>query len=81
MKNARSAMLARCQLEAERARIKAETAHSPEHKRDFQFMEMRWLMLARQYDTKGPRGNLAFAPHAASYSINQVADNAWTAEA
>ena len=61
MKDACSAMLARCHLEAEKARMRAETAHSPEHKRDFQFMEMRWLMLARQYDTKRPRGSLASA--------------------
>jgi hypothetical protein len=57
MKNARSAMIARCNVEAEKARMRAETAYSAEHKRDFQFMELRWLMLAREYqDAKGPGG-------------------------
>jgi hypothetical protein len=50
-------MLSRCHLEAEKARMRAETAYSPEHKRDLQFMELRWLMLARKYqDAKGPGG-------------------------
>jgi hypothetical protein len=45
-----SAMLARCHFEADKAQMRAESAHSPEHRREFQFMQMRWLMLARNYE-------------------------------